>query len=298
MESGHDPTAGAAILEKAKLDFFTASPAAIGPFGKSTLSWSVSGPSDFGVLLNGQQVSRAGHMEVEPRVTTPYRLEVNYELERRTLETLSIEVDVSTCAIVPMARNLGPSQTVIPGVLALVLNNQPTLTIPTQRVVGANGEWTDEPVPQELSFSLGTMHIALHLEGHAHHLAPNVDINIDTGFTVDENGALQTVNTQISGKVSDTWLLDLVPVYGLIVSLNEGAQDTKFAIELAPVVQALPTFVELSYSIDPKTQRYQTVVIPGDPAPSPFLIVACAKPLEIAVGPKPIIPVKGADALR
>ena len=139
------------------------------------------------------------------------------------------------------------------------------------------------------------MHVASHLESHVDHLAPNVDVNIDTGFAIDENGALQAVNTHISGKVSDTWLLDLVPVYGLIVSLNEGENQAKLGIDFAPIVQALPTFVEFCYWIDPTMQRYQTVVIPGDPAASPFLIVACAKPLDIAKGPNAIA---GPDVAR
>jgi len=284
MESGNNSTAGTSILEEAKLDFFTANPPAIGPFGKSILSWSVTGPSGFDVLLNGQQVSRVGHMEVEPRITTPYNLEVNHELERRSLGTLSVHVDVSTCVIV--TSDLKPRPTILQGILALVLQKNPSLTIPLRPVIGTDGQRTEEPVPQELSFSLGTMHVVLHLEAHIDHLAPNVDVNIDTGFAIDENGALQAVNTHISGKVSDTWLLDLVPVLGLIVSLKEGAAQAKLAIDFAPVVQALPTLVGFCYQLDQKTQRFQTVVIPGDPAASPFLIVACAKPFEIANGPK------------
>lgn len=285
MESGNNSTAGTTILEKAKLDFFTATPAAIGPFGKSILSWSVTGPAGFGVLLNRQQVSGVGHMEVEPRITTPYNLEVNHELERRSLGTVSVHVDVSTCGVVHMAGH-SPRQTILQSILALVLQKNPSLTIPLRPVIGTDGQRTEEPVPQELSFSVGTMHVVLHLEAHVDHLAPNVDVNIDTGFAIDENGVLQAVNTHISGKVSDTWLLDLVPVLGLIVSLKEGAAQAKLAIDFAPVVQALPTFVEFCYWVDPKKQRFQTVAIPGDPAASPFLIVACAKPFEIANGPK------------
>ena len=86
------------------------------------------------------------HMEVEPRITTPYNLEVNHELERRTLETLSVNVDVSTCAIVRMAPGRGPRQTILQSILASVFQNQPSLTIPLRPVAGADGQTTGEPV--------------------------------------------------------------------------------------------------------------------------------------------------------
>ena len=92
------------------LDHFTATSPAIGPFGETTLNWSVSGPAGFRVQPNEIDVAPSGSQVVKPPVTQAYRLSARAGRGRRSLSTLSIHVDTSTCAVVQPSFSDGPGE--------------------------------------------------------------------------------------------------------------------------------------------------------------------------------------------
>lgn len=279
---GNNEEQEAAILEQVKFGHFTATPIAIGPFGKTALSWAVTGPSGFNVQLNGATVARSGGQTVEPRVNTGYTLSAKAGNGVRTLGSVSVKVDTTTCAVVQ--PGLDTQKFMLTAIQNAVLDANKSLSVATETVRGANGLPTLVPTPWTMNFSPGSMHIKIHLLAHVDHLSPSVDVAIDLGLVLDDLGDIQTFSPMISGTVSDSWLLDLVPVLGLIVSLKDGAATDKIPMEFQPVVNAIPALVKLIYPIDPSKQQYQTIAIPGDPASPPLKIVACAKPLTVAVG--------------
>jgi hypothetical protein len=56
-------------------------------------------------------------------------------------------------------------------------------------------------------------------------------------------GALQTTGSSIQGKVSEPWVLDLVPVVGLIVSIDTGEARAKLSMQFQPLTDDLPGLV-------------------------------------------------------
>ncbi|QXQ05701.1 hypothetical protein KX816_15995 [Sphingosinicellaceae bacterium] len=268
------------ILDDVVLDHFTATSPAIGPFGETTLSWSVSGPAGFHVQLNEIDVERSGSQVVKPPVTEAYRLSARAGQGRRSLSTLSIHVDTSTCAVVQPSFNDGPGE-MLKLLVDQVLAADTSLSIAQRVVLGPFGQQHLEPRQPTISFDLGVMTIELHLKKN--HVAdapdPDIDVTIKTGLRLDpETGALETVNATVTGEIDQPWWIDLVPVYGLIVSIKTGEAETRLPMQFAPVIAAIPQLVGFVYAIDASRQRYQTVDIPGGDANPAIRLVACAKP--------------------
>jgi hypothetical protein len=57
-----------------------------------------------------------------------------------------------------------------------------------------------------------------HLSKHVNNVPDQrIDVVIECGLRIESaTGALQTTGSSIQGKVSEPWVLDLVPVVGLI----------------------------------------------------------------------------------
>ena len=88
-------------LAEVELESFTATPSTIEPFGgAATLAWSARRPSSCAGLtfrLNGVSVPPSGSRQVQPSVTTTFRLEATMFGLRRALGTVAVAVDTSGC---------------------------------------------------------------------------------------------------------------------------------------------------------------------------------------------------------
>jgi len=101
-------------LAQVKLQQLSATPTQIGPFGESTVRWSVSGTATgVTVTLNGIAVDAAGSQLVQPLVTTPYTLAARAGPYTRTLGIIAVQVDLDACQIIPQPA----------GVLHTILSN-------------------------------------------------------------------------------------------------------------------------------------------------------------------------------
>jgi hypothetical protein len=266
-------------LETAALGHFTATPAAIGPFGNSELSWSVTGTGAFRVELNGTQVGRSGKQTVRPMVTTPYRLEAHAGTAVKTLATVTLQVDTSSCALVQSSFT-DPRAEFLTFVTNAVLGSDPTLSIPPPDPSRNRGQ----PITHEPTIELhpGYMRIVMHLTKSVADVPdPRIDVVIECGLQIDQDtGALQAINPSVQGSVNEPWWVDLVPALGIIVSIGAGDAQQKLPMQFQPLIDGISGFLSLIFPIDTSRQRYQRVSIPGDPA-SPFVqLVACSKPLD------------------
>ncbi len=92
--SGSDPDQNQLeIFAQIQLQSFTAKPERLEPFGQADLSWEVTGPDGFGVMLDGYQVQRTAHMTVAPRVSTGYALSAYAGTGTKPLASLGISVE-------------------------------------------------------------------------------------------------------------------------------------------------------------------------------------------------------------
>ena len=267
-------------LEDVSLGHFTATPAAIGPFGSSELSWSVTGTGTFRVMLDSTQVGRSGKQTVRPTSTTTYRLEARAGTAIKTLGTVTLRVDTSSCALVQSSFN-DPRAELLTFVKNAVLGSDPTLSIPPPDVPPLR---RGPPISHEPTIELhpGYMRIVMHLTKSVADVPdPRIDVVIECGLQVDQDtGALQAISPSVQGSVNEPWFLDLVPALGIIVSIGAGEAQQKLPMQFQPLINAIPQFLLLIFPIDASRQRYQRVSIPGDPA-NPFVqLVACAKPLD------------------
>jgi hypothetical protein len=88
---------------------FSASPTTVPPFGGgSTLKWTVTVPSDcrVGVMINGRPVPRSGTLPVQPAVTTRYTLSAAAGGLVRTLRSVEVRVDTSSCTSASVPESL------------------------------------------------------------------------------------------------------------------------------------------------------------------------------------------------
>jgi hypothetical protein len=89
-----------AVLDKVKLERFTATPEGLSPFESGVIEWQVSVPdSDIAVsiLLDGAEVAVAGALPIAPELTTTYRLSADARNHRKQLGQLTVDVDLSAC---------------------------------------------------------------------------------------------------------------------------------------------------------------------------------------------------------
>jgi hypothetical protein len=92
------------VLPQLRLENFDATPDTVRPFGTTTLTWRVSGPSGPLVLLRGRgwelPVARQGSRDVTPGdQTTDFQLRALFHTVYRFLGSRRIEVDGSDCTV-------------------------------------------------------------------------------------------------------------------------------------------------------------------------------------------------------
>ena len=185
-----------------------------------------------------------------------------------------------TCAPVESSFS-DPRAELLSLVKNLALNSDHSLYIPTHVVsTGLFGASHSVPFEPELTFTPGRMRFVLHLSSRVDNAPdPAIEITIEIGLQIDAvDGSLKGFEPIFHGTIDEPWIIDLVPIYGLIVTLKAGEAQSKLPLQFKPLVDVIPALVALVYPIDLAVKRYQTVAIPGDPADPAIRLVACAKP--------------------
>jgi hypothetical protein len=96
-------------LETFFIEYFTATPSIIPPFGESLLEWKVTGSVDPPIVkINTQVVPAEGSMVVRPNSSSVYRLMVRDGSAFRRLGQVSVDIDKTDCEVsaIETAENL------------------------------------------------------------------------------------------------------------------------------------------------------------------------------------------------
>ena len=243
MSSPFPNNGGLDILGEVNLEFFTANPTAIAPFGASVLTWLVSGPKGFQVLLNASPVEANGQQAVQPTETTTYSLYATAGQFKRQLGKVTVTVDAAGC----QTNSISNPRSTIQAAIAENINTSGDLY------------FKDGSVPN-ISFAPGMITIQLHLGYRVKHFPdPTVDITASFGLAV-MNGALVEKDEQINADVSEVWYAWLIPgaIIGLTIALDLGKDKARERMHngLLSLVQLLNY-----YLTPPKGFRMQSVSI-------------------------------------
>jgi hypothetical protein len=264
--TGSDPNQNELeIFEQIKLESFMATPDALEPFGEANLSWAVTGPDGFGVMLNGIPVQRVGHMTVAPRVSTGYTLVASTGSASKVLGSLGIAVDTASCITVEASPGFGNS--LLQDCKGSALGANPDLSLASDTTPSAESQ---------LWFTPGAMNLALYFMVETHEPVfhrVNLAISISTGFNIDGNGKIVPADTNIVASIDP----GSAAIAGLFVDLHLQDKANAARMDFQTLVDAIPDFISFGYLIG-ANMRYQNISIPGDPADPPFTIVACPLP--------------------
>ena len=253
------------IFEQIKLENFAATPNALEPFGEADLSWAVTGPDGFGVMLNGIPVQRVAQMTVAPRVSTGYTLVASTGSASKVLGSLGISVDTASCITVEASPGFRAS--LLRDCIGSALGANPDLSLASD---------VTPSLQSQLSFTPGAMNLVLYFMVETHEPVfhrVNLEITISTGFTIDGNGKIVAADTNIIASIDP----GSAAIAGLFVDLHLQDKANTARMDFQALVDAIPTFISFGYLIGAKMQ-YQNISIPGDPADPPFTIVACPLP--------------------
>ncbi len=204
------------ILADVSLESFNANPTAIGPFGASVLSWSVTGPpSGFHVELNQQHVAKIGELVVQPASTTTYRLTAKAGQVSKVLKSIQVAVDISSCQI------------------NSIVNPRSAIQAPITTAIVSDGTtyFRDGP-PPIVTFSPGSIRVRL-LLGIRLNNFPDPNVNIDASFGLAvHDGVLEATGEQISVDIGFPWWQSWVwgipgAFLGLAIALDMGKDEAK-----------------------------------------------------------------------
>ena len=94
-------------LSQVKLNYFTATPENLGPFGTSILRWDVENvQTNVRITLGNQQVQMTGDKTVTPTRTQTYRLIAQLFEFTLPLGTVTITVNQDACIVAPSLSNI------------------------------------------------------------------------------------------------------------------------------------------------------------------------------------------------
>ena len=269
--TGSDPTQrDLEIFEQIKLENFTATPNALEPFGEADLSWAVTGPDGFGVMLNGIPVQRVAHMTVAPRVSTGYTLVASTGSASKVLGSLGISVDTASCITVEASPGFRAS--LRQDCIGSALGANPDLSLASD---------VTPSLQSQLSFTPGAMNLVLYFMVETHEPVfhrINLEITLSTGFIIDGNGKIVPADTNLVASIDP----GSAAIAGLFVDLHLQDKANTARMDFQTLVDAIPTFISFGYLTGAK-MRYQNISIPGDPADPPFTIVACPLPSSFGI---------------
>jgi hypothetical protein len=258
------------IFEQIKLENFAATPNALEPFGEADLSWAVTGPDGFGVMLNGIPVQRVAQMTVAPRVSTGYTLVASTGSASKVLGSLGISVDTASCITVEAS----------PGFRASLLRDCEGSALGANPDLSLASDATPS-LQSQLSFTPGTMNLVLYFMVETHEPVfhrINLEITLSTGFIIDGNGKIVPADTNLVASIDP----GSAAIAGLFVDLHLQDKANTARMDFQTLVDAIPTFISFGYLTGAK-MRYQNISIPGDPADPPFNIVACPLPSSFGI---------------
>jgi hypothetical protein len=229
-------------LNEVRVISFTRSPATIGPWGSSTLSWVVEGRDDLVDLeLDGRRVPFRGSLVVAPRSTTGYGLVAIAKGVRRGIGGGTVTVDRSGCQDYRL------------------LNVDNFLENLLRQGIEAPYYLRGGRQP-EVTFERGYVRIRLWLGKNVNN-APDPSIDIDARFSllVDADGDLRTRRTIIGVEASLPWWAEQAP--GASQRLREGERQARAIMN--DTIRELVSAVDWFYNASRGTQR-QDVVIDAD----------------------------------
>jgi hypothetical protein len=264
-------------LAQVKLQQLSATPTQIGPFGESTVRWSVSGTATgVTVTLNGVAVDAAGSQLVQPLVTTPYTLAARAGPYARTLGTIAVQVDLDACQIIPQPA--GVLHTILSNFVRNVVLQHDTSLYFREYQATVNGVTTLETYVPQITFLPGLMQIVLNLGKSVNDFPdPSIDVTIVMGLGIVD-GVLQASGSVVTGTVSEPWWAYALP--GAVIWLGMMVSDAQDALpmDFAPLIAGIPEFLAgVLYLVGPGME-YQNVTIQADPTDQPIQLTACPAP--------------------
>jgi hypothetical protein len=139
-----------------------------------------------------------------------------------------VRVDTTSCAVVTSSFGHSDANLYIPPLQSARRLGEPPISF----------EPTLRSFPSYVPFDF-------HLSKHVNNVPDQrIDVVIECGLRIESaTGALQTTGSSIQGKVSEPWVLDLVPVVGLIVSIDTGEARAKLSMQFQPLTDDLPGLV-------------------------------------------------------
>lgn len=110
------------ILGRVTVEYFTATPDSIGPFGTSVLAWSIEGPPSVSVTIEATQVARTGSMQISPSATRTYHLFGHVSIYSMLLATVTVTMNQSSCI---MARSPDTLKDLLETIITMGLRTSP-----------------------------------------------------------------------------------------------------------------------------------------------------------------------------
>ncbi len=251
------------VLDGVKLTSFTASPAAIQPFGSATVRWSVSGPPGFSVRLNYSEVAKSGQWIVQPTSTTSYRLSAYKGQATKHLGSVQVSVDSATCE----TYRINNPKSAIEAPIRAGINASEDLSF-----TGANS--------LVVSFSPQRIHIRMRLKKDINNF-PDPTVTIDASFRMFvRDGALATYNEQVSVAISVPSYAWLIPgaIPGLAIAIDMAREDA--VKQMLETIEGLAQLLNL-YALPPQGKRLNAVRIDAGDNGGIIELTACAPTLLV-----------------
>lgn len=205
------------ILEEVSLDYFTAEPSAISPFGASSLRWKVTGPSTgFKVRLEGTDVAKAGSRGVQPAVSHTYRLHAYAGGYSKFLGNATVNVNLGRCT---SNENATVAQLMKYG-LQRAIDADAKLYFRIVKLRDAQGRDYYAPSEPEIIITPHQIRFLLKLGTEIDNF-PNPEIDIDASFgltvattdsiTVLRDYKVVPINDRVEVSISVPWYAWLIP---------------------------------------------------------------------------------------
>jgi hypothetical protein len=197
------------LLNKVKRHSFAANPAAIGPFGPSLLSWSVTAPEGVTIRLDGLTVEASGERWLLPAATETHRLSAKAGSISKSLGVASVHVNDLQCrtlddALLPTFLAVGIQKGIeeddsgvyfrmIPGLdpaggFLRYVRSKPSVSISTDRLTIALqlgkvvNNFPDASIDLSISFGLQVVQDSFSIIGHRRIAATAEVITVDISF--------------------------------------------------------------------------------------------------------------------
>jgi hypothetical protein len=238
MASNLADAQASAILDQVELHSLKATPGTIVPFAASAISWNVSGPGGFELLLGTSQVHKVGEKLVTPLATKAFPLSARAGRITQVLGTVVVTVDQAACRIVPVP-NLVVEQFVREGIEQVIAENPGTTRRRDDKVtIDPAGIAIDLALKKAVKFKKKGVEITINFE---------VDIDAHWRYRV-ANGQLFADFITLDASVSAPWWAWLIPLSypGLPIAIAIAKDGARSSIrkKAANGAEALEFFVE------------------------------------------------------